>query len=269
MTEPDILLREDIDGVTLLTLNRPDRMNALSGRLARKLDATLADCLGTGSATRAILITGAGRGFCAGADLTEKLEVPEGSTVLETWYHPLVRRMRDCPVPIVVAVNGVAAGAGMSLALLGDIVTCAESATFLQAFVKAGLVPDCGASWLLPRRIGEARAREMSLLAEKLPAAKALEWGLVNRVFPDADLRDESLALARRLAAGPVNALSRTRHLYNASPGQDFEAQIRLEAKLQGQSSGGPESREGRAAFLEKRPPDFSAIGLAAADQTT
>ena len=269
MTAPDILLREEIGAVTRLTLNRPERMNALSGQLARALDLALTDSLAPDSPTRALLITGAGRGFCAGADLTERLEVPEGGTVLETWYHPMIRRLRTCPLPVVVAVNGIAAGAGMSLALLGDIVTCAESASFLQAFVKAGLVPDCGASWLLPRRIGEARAREMALLAERLPAAQALDWGLVNRVFPDESLQSESLALATRLAEGPVNAQSRTRALFEASPCNDFEAQIPFEAKMQSQCSGAPESREGRAAFAEKRTPDFINIPLASREHTT
>lgn len=151
---------------------------------------------------------------------------------------------------------------------MSDIILCSESATFLQAFVKVGLVPDCGATWLLPRRIGEARAREMSLMAEKLPAARAFEWGLVNRVCPDADLIRESLALAATLANGPINALSRTSALYNASPTNDFEAQIQMEARMQSQCSGGSESLEGRSAFLEKRKPDFSNIGLATPDQT-
>ncbi len=256
------LLRDDIDGVTVLTLNRPDAMNALSGALARELNAALTDCI-KDEGVRAILLTAKGRGFCAGADLSEKLPTDPGKSILETWYHPLVRNMRHCPLPIVAAVNGVAAGAGMSLALLADIVTCAPNAYFLQAFAKVGLVPDCGSSWLLARRVGEARARELTMLADRLPAEQALEWGLVNRVFPADRLFDESLALTKRLALGPVNALSRIRLLYESAATLDFESQLQQEDRLQGACSAGPEAREGRDAFKEKRSPDFTAIPLA------
>lgn len=259
MSDADIVLRNERDGVMILTLNRPERMNALSAAMSRALDKAIAECVEQGT-SRCILITGAGRGFCAGADLTERLPVPDGSSVLETYYHPTLRRMRDCPLPVVAAVNGVAAGAGMSLALMADIVTCAADAYFLQAFVRAGLVPDCGASWLLAHRIGQARAREMSMLAERLPADKALDWGLVNHVFEGKRLFEESLVMARRLADGPANALGRVRHLYNAVPGNDFEAQLDLEDRLQQQCSGSPEALEGRQAFLDKRGPNFTTI---------
>jgi len=257
----DILLRKDIDGVSVLTLNRPEGLNALSGTLSRALEQAVSDCIASGT-VRCIVLTGAGRAFCAGADLTEKLDVPEGSTILETWYHPTIRRLRTCPIPLVAAVNGVAAGAGMSLALLADITTCAENAYFLQAFVRAGLVPDCGSSWLLARRVGEARARELTMLAERLPAAQALDWGLVNRVFPGDRLMEESLVLARRLADGPANALARVRSLHAAAPTSDFDDQLDLEARMQGLCSGGTEATEGRLAFREKRAPDFTGIEL-------
>ena len=258
---PDLLI-DHIGGVAVLTLNRPEAMNALSGALARELDAAVTACIND-DAVRAILITGNGRGFCAGGDMAEKLQTDPGKSVLATWYHPMVRNLRNCPLPIVAAVNGVAAGAGMSLALLADIVTCAPNAFFLQAFSKVGLVPDCGSSWLLARRVGEARARELTLLAERLPAEQALDWGLVNRIFPADDLFEESLGLAKRLAQGPVNALSRIRQLYNSAAVLDFESQLLEEDRLQVACSAGPESQEGRDAFRNKRAPDFTKIPLA------
>lgn len=268
MTDPQIILRRDHGSITVLTLNRPDRMNALSGSLSRALDQHLQDCCAPNSHTRAIVLTGAGRGFCAGADLSEKLPVPEGSSVLETWYHPTIHRLHTCPIPIVAAINGVAAGAGMSLALLADIIICGQSASFLQAFVKAGLVPDCGSSWLLSRRIGETRAREMALLAERVSAQTALDWGLVNRVVLDEDLQEQALDMARKLADGPINALSRTRSLFAAAACNDFATQMQFEDRMQRHCSGGAESNEGRTAFLEKRKPDFSQIGLSRPAQT-
>ncbi|WP_158967310.1 enoyl-CoA hydratase-related protein [Chachezhania sediminis] len=255
----DILLREDRDGVAILTLNRPEGLNALSGSLARALQAAVEDCI-AGGTVRCILLTGAGRGFCSGADLGEKLEPEAGKTLLETWYHPMVLALRHCPIPIVAAVNGVAAGAGMSLALLADIILCSENASFLQAFARIGLVPDCGSSWLIARRIGEARARELTLLAEKLDAEKALDWGLVNRLCPAEKLMDEALVVARRLANGPVNALSRIRALHESAAALNFEDQLAEEDRLQRECSGGAEVREGRAAFLEKRAAKFTGI---------
>lgn len=268
MPDPTFILRKDYGSVTVLTLNRPDRMNALSGTLSLALDQHIQDCCAPGSCTRAIVLTGAGREFCAGADLSEKLDVPEGSSVLDTWYHPTIRRLRDCPIPVVAAINGVAAGAGMSLALLADIIICGQSASFLQAFVKAGLVPDCGSSWLLSRRIGETRAREMALLAERVSAQTALDWGLVNRVVLDEDLQEQAIDMARKFADGPINALSRTRALFAAAPDNDFDTQMQFEDRMQRHCSGGAESSEGRTAFLEKRKPDFSQIGLDPATQT-
>ncbi|WP_417626497.1 enoyl-CoA hydratase-related protein [Pararhodobacter aggregans] len=255
----DILLREDREGVAILTLNRPEGLNALSGNLARALQAAVEDCIAGGS-VRCILLTGAGRGFCSGADLGEKLEADPGKTLLETWYHPMVLALRHCPIPIVAAVNGVAAGAGMSLALLADIILCSENASFLQAFARIGLVPDCGSSWLVTRRIGESRARELTLLAEKLSAEKALAWGLVNRVCPAETLMDEAVALASRLANGPVNALGRIRALHESAAMLDFDSQLAEEDRLQRECGAGSEVREGRTAFLEKRPPNFGAI---------
>ncbi|WP_370205039.1 enoyl-CoA hydratase-related protein [Pararhodobacter marinus] len=255
----DILLREDREGVAILTLNRPQGLNALSGSLARALQAEIEDCI-AGGRVRSILLTGAGRGFCSGAELGEKLEGDGDKSILETWYHPMVRALRHCPIPIVAAVNGVAAGAGMSLVLLADIVLCSEKANFLQAFARVGLVPDCGSSWLIARRIGDARAREMTLLAEKVDAEMALAWGLVNRVCPAESLMEDAFGIAQRLANGPVNALARIRALHESAAELDFDSQLAEEDRLQRACSAGAEVREGRAAFLEKRAPDFTAI---------
>jgi 2-(1,2-epoxy-1,2-dihydrophenyl)acetyl-CoA isomerase len=172
-------------------------------------------------------------------------------------FHPLVRRLRNLDVPLITAVNGPAAGAGMSLALLGDLILCARSAYFLQAFRRIGLVPDCGATWLLPRLVGRARAVELSLLGEKLPAATALAWGLVSRVYDDEALISETMKLARELAGGPTCALGLTRKLYWESEDNSFEEQIDLEQRLQRIAGSTKDFREGVQAFLEKRPAVF------------
>ena len=171
---------------------------------------------------------------------------------------PFIRRLRDLPYPIVTAVNGPAAGAGMSLALLGDLILCARSAYFLQAFRRIGLVPDCGSTWLLPRLVGRARAIELSLLGERLPAETALAWGLVNRVFDDEALMGEAMRLARELAAGPTVALGMIRRLYWESQQNSFEQQLDLECRSQRLAGASDDFREGVKAFLEKRPANFA-----------
>ena len=168
-----------------------------------------------------------------------------------------MRRLRDLKLPLITAVNGAAAGVGMSMALMGDLIVAARSAYFLQAFTRIGLVPDGGSTWLLPRMIGLARARELSLLAERLPAEKALEWGLINRVCDDAALLDEALRLATKLADGPTVALGMTRQLYNASPTNSFEGQIDLERAMQSAAGRTEDFVEGVGAFLQKRPAKF------------
>ncbi|MGH7838703.1 MAG: enoyl-CoA hydratase-related protein, partial [Candidatus Binataceae bacterium] len=178
-------------------------------------------------------------------------------TLLETLFHPFLRRLRELPLPIVTAVNGAAAGVGMSFALMGDLVLCARSAYFLQAFRRIGLVPDGGSTWLLPRLIGKARAIELSLLGEKLPAERALEWGLVNRVFDDAELMAQAGELARDLANGPTLALGLIRRLYWHSADNSYEEQLNLEAQSQRIAGRSGDCKEGVRAFLEKRPANF------------
>src|SRR6202042_3606923 len=201
------------------------------------------DRVEAGSA-RCLMITGAGRAFCSGANLNDPDRPPrnreaeargEVKSDLESWYNPTFIRLRDLAMPIVTAINGIAAGAGMSLALMGDIRIAARSASFLQAFARIGLVPDCGSSWVLPRMIGMARAMELSLLAERLPAATALEWGMINRVVDDADLPGAAMELALRLAEGPAS-LRLIRKMYWASPENSYERQLDLEAEYQTQA---------------------------------
>jgi 2-(1,2-epoxy-1,2-dihydrophenyl)acetyl-CoA isomerase len=209
---------------------------------------------------RCLVLTGTGRAFSTGANLQGRsgdvLMRGAGHT-LETVFHPFIRRVRDLPFPIITAVNGVAAGAGMSLALMGDLVLCARSAYFLQAFRRIGLVPDCGSTWLLPRLIGRARAIELSLVGERLPAETALAWGLVNRVFDDEALMNETLRLAHDLAGGPTLALGFIRRLYWESPENSYEQQLDLECRTQRMAGASQDFREGVTAFLEKRPAKF------------
>jgi 2-(1,2-epoxy-1,2-dihydrophenyl)acetyl-CoA isomerase len=240
--------------VATLTLNRPDTINALSAPMMAGLNAGL-DAVEAGS-FRALILTGSGRGFCSGADMKE---LPGHRTqgagqVLEHVFHPFFRRLRDLDMPIVTAVNGPAVGIGMSLALMGDLIVVARSAYFLLSFSRIGLVPDGGITWLLPRLIGLARARELALLAEKLPAEKALEWGLINRVVDDARLMEEARALAKRLADGPA-ALPLSRKLFQDR--EDHEAQLAREADAQQKAGMTEDFAEGLAAFQEKREPQF------------
>jgi 2-(1,2-epoxy-1,2-dihydrophenyl)acetyl-CoA isomerase len=252
----------DFDGsVAILKLDHQEVMNAVSmdmlGGLAEALDA-IED---RRAEVRCLVITGAGRAFCTGANLQGRNNVKPGrfnaGSSLETGFHPFLRRLRKLHCPIVTAVNGPAAGAGMSFALMGDMILCARSSYFLQAFRRIGLVPDCGSTWLLPRLIGKARSVELSLMGERLPAEKALEWGLVNRVHDDADLMAEAMKLAHDLANGPTIALSLIRKLYWDSSENSFEQQLNLEFESQRIAGSAEDFKEGVTAFLEKRPAKF------------
>jgi 2-(1,2-epoxy-1,2-dihydrophenyl)acetyl-CoA isomerase len=253
----------DFDGaVAILKLDHQEVMNAVSidmlGGLAEALDA-IED---KKDEVRCLVITGAGRAFCTGANLQgrgdTKMSSGKGAgAALETAFHPFLRRLRKLHCPIVTSVNGPAAGAGMSFALMGDLILCARSSYFLQAFRRIGLVPDCGSTWLLPRLVGKARAVELSLLGEKLPAETALQWGLVNRVYDDAALWDETLKLARDLANGPTVALALIRKLYWDSPENTLEDQLNLEFESQRIAGSSEDFKEGVGAFLQKRPAQF------------
>lgn len=249
---------ENRPGYRVLTLNRPERLNALTVDMADRLIAAL-DAAESDETCRALLLTGAGRGFCAGQDLTAitGLEPDEIGDLLDR-YNPLVTRIRELPLPVVCAVNGVAAGAGANLALACDIVLAASSATFVQAFARIGLIPDCGGTWFLPRLVGIARARALALLADPVPAETAAAWGMIWQTVPDDRLMPEAHALAARLAAGPTAAFGLIKQALDDAAVNDLEEQLDLERDLQEEAAEHPDHAEGLRAFLEKRPPSFS-----------
>ena len=246
-------------GVLLITLNRPEKLNALNPEMHERLAAALGRAENEGE-IRSVLITGAGRGFCTGQDLAERDVSPGAppidlSVSLARHYNPLVRRMRALSKPIVCAVNGVAAGAGANIALACDIVIAARSASFVQAFSRLGLVPDAGGSYFLPRLVGTARAMGLALLAEKLSAELAAEWGLIWKVVDDAVLSAETQGLAKRLAQGPTKGYGLLKQALYAHNGLD--AQLDLERDLQREAGLSADYREGVTAFKEKREPRF------------
>jgi len=255
-----VLVEVDADaGVATITLNRPDALNALTVPMKQALLAVFRR-LERDKAVRAVILTGAGRAFCAGQDLRERLEpdaAPLGVEVRER-YNPIVRAMRNLPKPIVGAINGVAAGAGASLAMACDIRIASDAASFALAFGRVGLVPDSGATWFLPRLVGATRAAELALLNDSVSAADAVRLGLVGRVVPAADLATEARAVADRLAAGAPRAIALTKRALNAAWEHDLEAALEYEAQLQDLAGRTKDHAEGMAAFLEKRPPRFT-----------
>src|SRR3954464_13215970 len=248
-------------GVLTLTLNRPEKLNALNSEMLEQLARALERAKHE-SEIRAVLVTGAGRGFCTGQDLAERDVRPGAppidlSVSLGNHYNPLVRRMRELPKPIVCAVNGVAAGAGANLALACDLVVAARSASFVQAFSKLGLVPDSGGTYFLPRLVGMARAMGLTLLAEKLPAEEAERFGLIWKCVDDASLMAEASGLARRLAAGPTKGYGLIKRAIYESAGNSLESQLDLERDLQREAGFSEDYREGVSAFLQKREPTY------------
>jgi 2-(1,2-epoxy-1,2-dihydrophenyl)acetyl-CoA isomerase len=251
------------DNIAVLTLNDPTALNAVSMGVLEDLIEALTVIEAKDSGVRCLIFTGEGRGFCAGANLGGGISREPGSAdsdagdVLERFYHPILKRLRDLPFPMITAVNGVAAGVGMSFALMGDMILAARSAYFLQAFRRIGLVPDGGSTYLLPRLVGLARAKELSLMAEKLPAEKALEWGLINRVYEDDALMGEAKKLASELANGPTVALGLIRKLYWNSPLNTYDDQLDLERQSQRIAGRTEDFGEGVKAFFDKRPAQF------------
>jgi 2-(1,2-epoxy-1,2-dihydrophenyl)acetyl-CoA isomerase len=256
----DVLLVERHEGWTTLTLNRPDRLNSFNIELHKHLAAAFA-AIADDETCRAVVLTGAGRGFCAGQDLSDRAgndgPIDLGAT-LDAWYNPLVRRIRSLRKPVICAVNGVAAGAGANLALACDIVIAARSAKFLQAFAKIGLVPDCGGTFFLPRLIGDARARALMMLAEPITAETAESWGLIWKVVDDAELMNQAGAMAAHLATQPTAAFALIKDALNAGGTNDLSTQLDLERDLQRKAGHSPDFREGVAAFMEKRPARFT-----------
>lgn len=248
-------------GVETVTLNRPDKLNALNPEMHQLLRAAL-ERAADEPAIRAVLLTGAGRGFCTGQDLAERDVSPGAAPIdlsvsLGSYYNPLVRRMRALPKPIVCAVNGVAAGAGANIALACDLVIAARSASFVQAFSRLGLVPDAGGTYFLPRLIGTARAMGLALLADKLSAEQAEQWGLIWKAVDDERLADEARALAVTLSNGPTKGYGLLKKALHASPGNSLDAQLDLERDLQREAGFSEDYREGVTAFKEKRAPRF------------
>jgi 2-(1,2-epoxy-1,2-dihydrophenyl)acetyl-CoA isomerase len=255
-----VLVRVE-SGVQRITLNRPERLNAFNLEMHAGLAAALEEAERDAS-IRALLVTGSGRGFCAGADLAER-DMKPGSAIdlgesLERRYNPLVKRMRALPKPIVCAVNGVAAGAGANFALACDLTLAARSASFIQAFVKIGLVPDCGGTWFLPRLAGLQRAMGLAMTGERLSAEEAERCGVIWKCVADGELLPEAEKLALALAQGPTRTLGLIKKAVYSSTGNSLEAQLDVERDLQREVGKGEDYREGVAAFREKRAPKFT-----------
>jgi 2-(1,2-epoxy-1,2-dihydrophenyl)acetyl-CoA isomerase len=248
-------------GFRVITLNRPQRLNAFTEAMHIALKDAIAEAEADRDC-RALLLTGAGRAFCAGQDLNDRMAKP-GETVvlgkaLEDHYNPLVRKLRALPFPVVCAVNGTAAGAGANIAFACDIVIAAKSASFLQAFAKIGLVPDSGGTYVLPRLVGMARARALSLLAEPVPAEKAEAWGMIWKCVPDEELIGEAGRICNLFASGPTYGYSLIKQALDASMNNTLDAQLDLERDLQRQAGEHPDYAEGVRAFMEKRTPNFA-----------
>jgi 2-(1,2-epoxy-1,2-dihydrophenyl)acetyl-CoA isomerase len=248
-------------GIAVLTLNRPDRLNSFTQAMHREVRDAL-DQLQADKSARVLVLTGAGRGFCAGQDLNDRAVEPGGAGVdlgesVEKYYAPLVMTLRTLPMPVICAVNGVAAGAGANLALACDIVLAAKSASFIEAFCKLGLIPDTGGTWVLPRLLGPARAMGLALLGDKLPAEKAEEWGLIWRCVPDEALMTEAMAMAEHFAKAPTKGLAFTKKAMLASWTNTLEQQLQMEAGMMRELGYSQDYREGVSAFIEKRQPRF------------
>jgi 2-(1,2-epoxy-1,2-dihydrophenyl)acetyl-CoA isomerase len=244
-------------GVASLTLNRPDQLNSFNAAMHQEVREALKQ-VRQNAEVRCLLITGAGRGFCAGQDLGDRNVAPGSAAPdlgesIEKNYNPLIRALRDLPMPVICAVNGVAAGAGANIALACDITLAARSSSFIQAFCKIGLVPDSGGTWTLPRAVGMARAKALALLGDKLSAEQAEQWGMIWRCVDDAALQDEAL----KLATQPTYGLALIKRALNASASNSFDEQLDLERDLQRLAGRSEDYREGVSAFMAKRTPEF------------
>ena len=249
-------------GVGSVTLNRPDRLNSFTVQMHEELADAL-NRIESDPAVRAVLLTGAGRGFCAGQDLADRAVAPGQDTVdlghsVETYYSPLIKRLATMDRPVVCAVNGVAAGAGANIALACDIIFAARSAKFIQSFANIGLIPDSGGTWVLPRLAGQARALGLALTGEPLPADRAEQWGMIWKCVDDAELLTEAQGLARRFAEGPTRGLVATKHSLRTSFARSLDESFQLERDLMRQLGRTDDYREGVAAFTEKRRPSFT-----------
>ncbi len=248
------------DRVAVLTLNRPDVMNALNGPMRRGIIEGIARAGADGA--RVVVLTGAGQGFCSGQDLSDPsiADPSQIATILRDEYEPMLAAIRDCPVPVIAAVNGVAAGAGANLALGCDVVIAAESARFIQAFARIGLMPDAGGTWWLPRQIGHARALGATLFAEPVTARQAADWGMIWEAVPDADFAARWQSRAAQLAAGPTRAYREIRQSLRQGWSRDLPDQLSAEAEGQARCGASADLREGVAAFHERRPARFTGV---------
>ncbi len=255
------ILFEVNDGVAVLTLSRPASLNSFTAAMHVEVRDTLQRVKGDRT-LRCLVLTGSGRGFCAGQDLSDRAvapgeQPPDLGESLGKYYNPLVRTLATLEKPVICAVNGVAAGAGVNIALACDIVIAARSAQFIQGFSKIGLVPDCGGTWMLPRLVGRARANGLAMLNPTLSAEQAQRWGMIWQVVDDDRLMEEVMEMARHLAAQPTKGLGLTKRAFNASGGNSFEEQLALEREVQTIAGNSRDYREGVAAFLEKRTPRY------------
>ena len=250
-------------GIARLTLNRPDKLNSFTGKMHAELRVAL-DSIQNDTSVRVLVLTGAGRAFSAGQDLADPAmaaidgKMPDIGNVVEASYKPLILRLQNLRVPTIAAVNGIAAGAGASVALACDLVIATKSASFLQAFSKIGLIPDTGGTWFLPQRVGMARAMGLALLADKLPAEKAADWGLIWQCVEDAEFAAAVDKLAQQLSTAPTKALVRTRQAMHAAPGHTLEQQLSMEGGFMRELGWSPDYAEGVAAFMDKRAPNFT-----------
>ncbi len=260
MTDQLILTQLEV-GYRILTLNRPGKLNAFNDAMHVAL-RTAIDQAEADDSCRALMITGAGRAFCAGQDLSDRVlkpgETPVSRNSLEQHYNPLVRKLRALPFPVIAAVNGVAAGAGCNIALACDIVMAAKSASFIQSFARIGLIPDSGGTWFLPRLVGNARARGLALIAQELQAEKAADWGLIWRCVEDDALIYESRRICEHFSIAPTQGLALIKCALDASANNNLDTQLDLERDLQRQASLMPDYAEGVRAFMEKRKPKFT-----------
>jgi 2-(1,2-epoxy-1,2-dihydrophenyl)acetyl-CoA isomerase len=259
MTFANILYSVE-QGVARLTLNRPDKLNSFNVAMHQEVREALGRAVSDGA--RVLVLTGAGRGFCAGQDLGDRAIAPGGEGVdlgdsIEKNYKPLVLALRSLPMPVITAVNGVAAGAGANIALACDIVIAAKSANFVQSFSKLGLVPDSGGTWFLPRLVGNARALGLALLGDKLSAEQAAQWGLIWRAVDDGEFKAAVDALAAHFASAPTKGLARTKQAIHEAWGHTLEQQLDQERDFQRELGRSHDYKEGVAAFIEKRTPSY------------
>ncbi len=250
------ITREDRDGIAIVTLNRAEVMNALNTQMRAEITHAIG---AAGREARVVVLTGTGRAFCSGQDLGDRATASNVNLerTLRDEYIPMLMAVVDCPVPVIAAVNGTAAGAGANLALVCDVVIATESASFIQAFSRIGLIPDAGGTWVLPRTIGLQRAMGAALFADKIPARQAADWGMIWEVAEDDAFEEVWMERARHLATGPTEAFKRIKQIMRASSGHGLEEQLHLEGQLQGQCGKTRDFKEGVMAFMEKRPAVF------------